>query len=362
MISTPRVLYVGSYKPSYPRNKIFLDGLRKNGVTVTECNEKSSGFVKYLKLAWRLIHLRGTYDVMLVGFPGQEVMFIARLCSSAPIVFDVFTSHYMGYVLDRRYYSEDSFRASVYRFLDKWSCRLADAVVLDTRAHINFFVREYGLPREKFHRIFLGANSDMHHPRPTRESDGRRTVLFWGSFIPLQGTEHIIAAAALLRNEQIRFILIGAGQTRARDIDEAKRLGLENIQFPGKVDDAELVEYIRDADICLGAFSDGVKADSTIQNKIFETLASHKPLLTIRTTAISELLTDNEHCLLCEKASPADIALKIRRLSDDAALCSAIAENGYRYFLSHLTEEKIGRELLSVLLRTIESIPRRRFT
>lgn len=350
-----RVLYVGSYKPSYPRNKIFIDGLRRNGATVSECNERTSGLLKYLRLALRLFRLRGTYDVMLVGFPGQEVMFVARILSSAPIVFDVFTSHYMGYVLDREYFKPGSFRAGIYRFLDRWSCRLADVVVLDTNAHIEFFVSEFGLPRERFHRVFLGANTDMHHPRPPGEAHDRFTVLFWGSFIPLQGTEHIIAAADLLRNEGVNFILIGAGQTRDRDMEAVRRLGLRRVSFPGKIDDAALVEYIRGADLCLGAFSDGTKADITIQNKIFEALASRKPLLTIRTTAIKELLVDGKQCLLCEKANPEDLAKKILLLKNDASVRDTIAKNGYQFFQDNLTEEKVGKVLVEIMTTSVRS-------
>jgi glycosyltransferase involved in cell wall biosynthesis len=283
---------------------------------------------------------------MLVGFPGQEVMFVARLVASAPIVFDVFTSHYMGYILDRAYFKPDSFRAKIYRFLDYWSCRFADMVVLDTNAHIDFFVREFKLPRNKFHRVFLGANTDLHAPRPHERNPHEFTVLFWGSFIPLQGTEYILEAARLLRDENIQFILIGDGQKRARDMHEAQRLGITNVQFPGKVSDEMLIEYIRNADVCLGAFSEGQKADITIQNKIFETLASRKPLITMRTTAIGELLTDGQQCLLCEKANPQDLAKKIIMMRDDETLRTSLAERGYQFFRNHLTEERIGEELL----------------
>ena len=345
-----RVLYVGSYKPSYPRNKIFIEGLRKNGVTVTECNERSSGPLRFFRLGWRLFRLRNSYDVMLVGFPGQEVMFVARLFASAPIVFDVFTSHYMGYVLDRAYFSPRSFRAHAYRFLDRWSCRLADAVILDTYAHIDFFVHEFGLPRTKFHRVLLGANTDLHHPRPKAHTGGEFMVLFWGSFIPLQGTEHIIEAARLLRDEPIRFMLIGDGQKRVRDMNEVARLGLTRVEFLGKVDDGRLIEHIRDADVCLGAFSEGVKADITIQNKIFETLASRKPLLTMRTAALEELVRDRVHCLLCEKADPRDLADKILLLRNDERLRNSIAEQGHRLFTERLTEEVLGKELLSIMI------------
>lgn len=341
-----RILYVGSYKPTYPRNKIFIEGLRINGAIVTECNERGSGFLKYVRLAFRLLRLRGTYDAMLVGFPGQEVMGVAWLCSSAPIFFDVFTSHYMGYILDRAYFPKGSLRARWYRFLDAWSCRLANVVILDTNAHIDFFVHEFGLPREKFHRVFLGANTDLHHPR--QSSSHSFSVVFWGGFIPLQGTEYIIRAAKLLRDQEIRFILIGDGQNRHRDMREAEQDGLTHIEFPGKVSDEQLVAYIQDADVCLGAFSAGIKADITIQNKIFEALASRKPVLTARTRAIQELLTDRRDCVLCNSADPSDLANAIRELSDPIVR-ERIATAGYALFQTRLTEEHIGRDLYAII-------------
>lgn len=341
-----RILYVGSYKSSYSRNRILIDGLRANGVEVAECNEPRAGWLTYVRLGIRLLRLRGTYDVMLVGFPGQEAMFVARLCASAPIVFDVFTSHYMGYIMDRQYFAPGSLRARYYWFLDYWSCRLADLIILDTQAHINFFVREFGLPQEKFLKIFLGAKTDMYHPRERQKNNDMFTVLFWGSFIPLQGTEYIVAAAQILRNEPIRFVMAGEGMNRQRDIAEAERQGLTNVHFPGKISDDALIDYITQADICLGALSGNAKADITIQNKIFETIASQRPILTSRTKALEELLTDRVNCLLCNPADAQDLADKILLLMQDPGLRSKIADNGYRFFQERLSEKYLGQEFM----------------
>src|SRR3989338_8849716 len=168
-----RILYFGSYKPAYPRNKVILDGLRENGVDVVECNERSLSLVRLFKLLVKYLKLKKDFDAMIVGFPGQEVMFLARLLTlrpflgraRKPIIFDVFTSHYMGYILDRQYFSKKSWRAKYYRFLDRWSCKLADIVILDTQAHIEYFAKEFNLPASKFRRIWLGANTALHQPK-----------------------------------------------------------------------------------------------------------------------------------------------------------------------------------------------------
>jgi len=101
-----KVLYFGSYSRANPRNAVLMKGLEKNGVIILECNDRSKSFVvKYIKLFFKYLKYIGKFDVMLVGFSGQEMMPLARILTRKPIVFDVFTSHYMGYILDRKYFS-----------------------------------------------------------------------------------------------------------------------------------------------------------------------------------------------------------------------------------------------------------------
>ncbi len=341
-----RILYFGSYKPSYPRNKVILDGLRKNGVEVIECRVPSGKLLPvYIRLLFRYLALRPKFDVMIVGFPGQEIMFLARLLTRKPIIFDVFTSHYMGYILDRKYFSERSWRSAYYRFLDRWSCKLADMVILDTDAHIKFFVREFRLQAEKFVRIWLGANTELHQPTP-KNATRAYTALFWGSFIPLQGVEYIIRAAKILENEPIKFYLVGHGQTYMHDKKLAEELNLRNVHFLGRLPDEVLVDWIRKADVCLGTFSDSVKADITIQNKIFESLASKKPIITEETSSLKELLHDGQGVLFCEKADPSDLAKKIIKLKNSPELSDKIAGDGYTLFTEKLTPKKIVQDLI----------------
>ena len=157
-----KVLYFGIFDPMYARNWVLINGLRSNGIEVAELRRIPARWC-LLKLLLDYLRLRPQFDVMIVGFPGQEVMFLARLLTRKPIIFDVFTSHYGGYILDRKKASPHSIRAQYFRFLDTWSCKLANTVLLDTQAHINFFIREYGLPLEKFRRVWIGANEEIFH-------------------------------------------------------------------------------------------------------------------------------------------------------------------------------------------------------
>ena len=155
-----KVLYFGIFDSMYARNWVLINGLKENGVEVIECRVKPARWA-LVKLFLKFVRSQYSFDAMIVGFPGQEVMFVARWLTSKPIFFDAFTSHFGGYILDRKKSSPRSLRAHYYRFLDSWSCRLANVVLLDTQAHINFFVQEYGLSPKKFKRLWIGANETI---------------------------------------------------------------------------------------------------------------------------------------------------------------------------------------------------------
>ena len=56
------------------------------------------------------------------------------------------------------------------------------------------------------------------------------------------------------------------------DFSKPEELNLKNINLTGRVSDNKLMEYINNSDVCLSTFGSGIKPDSTIQNKIYETL------------------------------------------------------------------------------------------
>ncbi len=95
------ILYFGLYDQDYARNWVLINGLRKNGVNVFEIRQKPGRF-SLIKLFFKYLSFKNRYDVAIVGFPGQEVMFLAKLIIRKPIIFDAFTSHYGGDFFERK--------------------------------------------------------------------------------------------------------------------------------------------------------------------------------------------------------------------------------------------------------------------
>ena len=350
-----RVLYFGSYDPNYARNWVLINGLKANGAKVLECNEKAGGKTKkYLKLFFKYWKFKGKYDVMVVGFPGQETMFLARfLRPFGLIIFDAFTSHYGGYILDRKKAPKNSLKAKYYRFLDAYSCKLADLVLLDTNAHIDFFIHEFKLPREKFRRIWVGADA-IFQPEETIKKDNKFRILFFGNYIPLQGAEYIIRAAKIVleKDNNIIFKLVGNGQDRTRLEILAKNITANNIEFKDRVPLLVLKQEIALADICLGIFGDTPKTPLVIPNKVYDSVAMKKPVITADTPAIRELF-DGSDLYLVKAASPEDLARAIMELRYKPELRHNLAERGYRKFIEHASYKILGSELLKMVCEII---------
>ncbi len=354
-----RILYFGHYDPRYPRNKVLIRGLRENRVEVQEINSHAKSFWKYFKLFFLYLEQSGQYDALVVGFPGQETMFLVkllkvlRLIRGKPVIFDVFTSHYGGHILDRGKHDWNSWPAKWYRWLDKKSVSWAEAALLDTNAHINFFVKEFDLPRQKFRRIFVGTDSTVFYPREIKKDTDQFLVHFHGGYIPLQGVEYIIRAAKLLEKEKILFNLIGRGQTYQKNRNLAESLKVKNINFIDRVSYERLADYINMADVSLGIFGDTLKTGLVIPNKVFEAIACAKPVITADTKAARELFTDRENVLFCRPADAPDLAEKILKLKQDENLRQYIAQGGYQIFKERCTEKILGGQLLSIIKETI---------
>ncbi len=343
-----RICYFGIYNPDYSRSRILIDGLRQNGVEVFECNSRYRGVLKYIDLAIKHWCIRKDYDAMIVGFPGYQAMILARFLTRKQIIFDCFTSVYDSIIFDRKQARQGGIKARYYWFLDWLSTRLADIVLFDTQEHIDYASATFGIKKEKFRRIWIGANSDIFCPRVAQNKNKEFSVLFFGTFIPLQGIEYIIGAAKRLENKAVHFTVIGNGQMRKKILRLSSTLSVLHVSFIDLLPQEALVQKIAEADVCLGIFGNTAKTQRVIPNKVYECLAMRKPVITADTLAARELLCGKD-VLFVKTADSASLAEGILRLKNDRKAMERIAQNGYDTFIKNATPKILGRELKGII-------------
>ena len=349
-----RVLYFGFYDPDYARNRVLIKGLKANGVEVLECRDDSPGLKKFFRLYKKHKAFKNKYDVMVIGFLGHAVVPLAKMISSGPVIFDAFVSLYDSNVFDRKLAGPKSIKAAYYRFLDWFSMKLADIVLFDTLEQKNYAIKKFGLKERKVKRIFVGTDDSIFYRRepPNADVSGSQFVVhFHGSFIPLQGVDCIVKTAKLLENEDIRFNILGDGQTYPETRRLADDLRLKNIDFMARVGYDGLPEHIKKADVCLGIFGRTPKAKRVIPNKVYEYAAMGKPVITADTPAIRELFNDKDMVLI--EPTPENLASAILKLKDSPALRESISEKAYGKVRSLANPEVLGMELKGIIQKTV---------
>lgn len=299
--------------------------LEQKGDVILECHTKKSGLLpKYWDLTRKFWKMRHQVDTILVTFPGQYVVPLAWLLSRYPrkkLVFDAFISLWDTLVDDRQKYSRYNPMAWFLYWVDYVSCHLADEVLIDTEAHRQFFIQKFKLPPKKVHVVYLGTREDIFYPRKHAPKNNVFDVLFFGSYIPLQGIEHIVTAAGIVQSvsPKVHFTLIGSGQTRPAIEQLITKKHITNITLQDRLPMTELGDRIRQCDVCLGIFGTSNKASRVIPHKVYDAVACGVPVVTANTPAIHEKFTDGQEVLLVPAGNPPALAEKLAQLAQNHA-------------------------------------------
>lgn len=356
-----KICFFGKYQTDYARNTVIRNALTKQGMQVSECHSQSKLLIRAVKLFF--CALKKEFDILWVGYPGYTDVFIAKavcLIKRKPLVFDVFASIYeseyeygttlKGKEIIKEYRpikDTNSFYAKYLRFLDKYSCKLADKIFMDTPQQIDYFAKKYSIPKNKFDWFFVGANEKIFHQKKAKKQKEKFTVLYYGRTTPVHGLEKIMKAAEMLsQNKNIQFVLIGEN-IHFRLLAE-KYSKLENCTFKKPVSLTQLSEEIAKADVCLGIFGDSAKGMRAIPNKVFEPLAMKKAVITMHSPIMDSVFTNLKNIILCNNTVE-DIKKSILLLKNDSNLKEKIAENGHALFEKQFSEEVIGLKIKKIL-------------
>lgn len=353
-----KVCYFGSYDPNYTRVRMIVKGLRDNGVEVVECHTcHPSKLGRFLILSYKFLRVRHV-NIILVSENGQIYTPLAKLLgmfTGKPVILDAFLSHYHVGVIETGAVPVGSLKARFLHLIDSMACRIADKVLLDTEDHVEYFSREFNINRSRFESIPIGADDEWFYPRPSQthspgeQTHGGLSVLWVGTFYPLQGVQYVLEAAGLLKDHpDIRFDFYGDGPMRTQMEKLAKDTHLDNVRFHGWISPETVPSVMSRADVCLGQFGQTVLANMVIPCKVYEALAMGKPLLTGSRQSVEKFLRHREHVYLCRTGEPKAIAEAILDLWNNPALRQRIGENGLRWFRETSSRCKIGARVKAI--------------
>ncbi len=340
------IIWFGRGNVNYSRNVVVRQALARLGWRCADfkpCFSWSAGVEALFR------RLPRAAAVWVPCFRQRDVKAAARFARrrKIPLIFDPLISSYDKQVFEHKKAPPRSPRAEALRAREAALFALADEVVADTACHKAFFHEALCVPEARVSVVYVGADASFAPPAAPPENAAPE-VLFYGSFLGLQGAGTIVEAALRYAGPPVRWTLLGAGPERAACEEKAK--GCEAIVFEPPVAYADLPGRIGRADILLGVFGQSPKASRVIPNKVFQALACGRPVITNESEAYP--LGADERCGLYfvrpgDAAALAAAVEALARLSPEARAAQRRAARAC--FERHFGAEVVAGQIAGVL-------------
>jgi glycosyltransferase involved in cell wall biosynthesis len=266
-----------------------------------------------------------------------------------PAIFDPLISAYDKEVFEKERAEAGSAAAERLRLQEAALLARFDAVAVDTSCHAAFFQEAFNLPASRVHIIPVGAEEGLFQPQPAPHHAGPAEILFYGSFIGLQGPEIIARAAASA--PEWNWTLLGDGPLKARCVELCKDSA--HVRFESWIPYEALPSRIGAADILLGVFGDSPKAGRVIPNKVYQALACGRPVITQSSPAYPEPLRESSPLQsgiqFVRAGDAAAIIEAVRDLARERSELSQLGEAGRRSYQKWFSEDAVHESLRRLL-------------
>lgn len=346
------VLWWGRFDPLYSRNRMLLKTFAELGWEVDVFYPLSSR-TGLLESYFRKI--RKPDLIWSPCFRQTDIESAAHWAArwQVPLIVDPLISSYQKEVFEREKWPPDSSKAHRRRDLESRLFAKGDIVVADTPAHADFFRDALRVAADKLSVLYVSAEDDHFRPLPFPTSTEPVEVLFYGSFLALQGVDVVVRAARMNPRAPVRWTLIGDGDLRPAMEREAA--GAPNIVFEPWIDYAILPERVARAHILLGIFGTTPKADLVIPNKMFQAMAAGRPVITRTAASYRETLAGASAIGWVAPGSPEALADLVHHWSRNPA---ALEDRGWgtrKLFDLYFSRAKMKEKLQEILARALQA-------
>ena len=235
--------------------------------------------------------------------------------------------------------------------------RRAKLIVAVAQGTIEILTRR-GVPRDKIVWLPNGINMSEFRQKIDRHKIRERINLngeFLVSYVGTHGMAHrlqtvLSAAEKLKSNSRIKFLMVGDGADKESLLNLAQNLDLNNVTFLPQLPHEEAIGYYKISDACLVPLRKAELFTKNIPSKIYEIMASERPVLLGARGESMELVEEAAAGLVFEPEDADSLAESILKLYEDRNLAKQLGENGYNYAASHCRRAKIADEYVGHLM------------
>ncbi len=342
----------GSHKTGDLRNQVIKNLIQRNNYSIITCHSQIIFPFRYFHLLFLFLkQIHKIYLVFVMGSGHRLVPLLKLFCLlfNKKIIFDPYISRYNTRIEDRKLYSKNHLQALICKWQDWSSCVFSDYLIFDTQEHQQYFFSRYNL-KKPYSIIPISVDENIFLPIKQYKIKNPLQVLFYGTYIPLHGIEHILKTIAEIKSKStMQFTLIGSGQTFKQMQALAKKLTLSPSIFHKEIAIKNLVNKINHSDICLGIFDDGIKASQVVPNKVVQYAALGKCIITRESDSVKTYFHHNKNIIFVPPANSEAMTQTLLELEKNISKINDIGKNAGQVFQNNFSEKVLLNKMSSVL-------------
>lgn len=349
-------------------HRLFVDD-DVDGIRVRSVRVPYSNYMGYTRRLWSFLTFTigatylaltsGKHDVVFatstpltVGIPG----WLSAAISRTPFVFEV-RDLWPEAAIQMGAIRRNGLIARIAKWLERFLYRHAAAVVALSPGMVAGVIAE-GVPAERVHMIPNSADLDLFFPQPKDETDlerfglGARFVVgYAGAIGPSNAVEaHVPRAARELAargRDDIVFLIAGDGKNMPALREATKELS--NVVLLGPVPKSEVPRVTRASDALMTLFADVPILATNSPNKLFDALASGRPVIVNQRGWMRQLIEENEAGCFIPAGDGVALADAIEVLADNPASTAAMGQAARQLAESTFARDLQASRLISVL-------------
>ena len=237
--------------------------------------------------------------------------------------------------------------------LERLTYRTADVVIATNESYRQVALRRGGKRPEDVFVVRSAPAVQRFRQVPAEPALKRgkpHLLCYLGVMGPQDGVDYALRALARLRDELGRTdwhaVFVGAGDTFDAMVELSGQLGLAGqVEFTGRIPDADLVRYLSTADVCLAPDPLNPLNDVSTMNKILEYMAMSRPIVSfdLREARVSA----GEAAVYAAANDESEFAKLIAGLLDDPDERRRMGEAGLARVSGPLSWENSAKNLLA---------------
>lgn len=317
----------------------------------------------YFSFVWSgifggLTKARGKYDVILVSSPPLSVGIIALTLSffkRIPFILEI-RDLWPESAIDTGVLTNKTMIKASFA-LERRLYRKALAINVVTPAMREVLIDRKKIDPNKILYIPNAADFDLSESlfndssiRIIREQlglDGYTSFCYVGAHGVANHLEQILATADKVRNQKIKFILIGDGMKKSALIEMAKQQGLEHVRFIDSVTKSEALKYIMACDVGMSVLKKADTFKTVYSNKTFDYMACKKPILMAIDGVSRKLIEDADAGIYVEPENIDQFTEVVLHYAAHPDQLILQGENGYRYVRAHFDRKVLADQYLT---------------